>query len=306
MRNRLTAKTLLAESQADGLFPGDIGNMERKKFYRRIDEYNNEASELKEGWDTTDKTDTWSESNKRGPANVGIMKTAAQYRTAKKAITMAEMFLGEKAPEEQIKAQAKEFMALGYRGICASIRRWAATDPECVENDETCKADVCPECGEDPCTCEAETPEVSTENADAPAAEPTEIENTAPAAEPTEIENTAPAEEPTEIENTDAPAENGEAPEMIIDLPEVQEDMPADLGDGTMNDVEADPELQALFSDEDTAEKEAPAEKPVAKCTSKQVKAGIKHLAAQPKLTASTKSSLSELQGCWDGLKVNL
>ena len=285
MRNRLTAKTLLAESQADGLFPGDIGNMERKKFYRNIDEYNNEASNLKEGWDTTDKTDTWSESNKRGPANIGIMKTAAQYRTAKKAIAMAEMFLGEKAPEEQIKAQAKEFMTLGYRGICASIRRWAATDPECGENGKPCKVETCPECGNDTCTCEAENQEVPAENAEAP------------------VE--APAEEPTEIENA-APAENGEAPEMIIDLPEVQEDMPADLGDGTMNDVEADPELQALFSDEGAVEEEAPAEKPVARCASKQVKAGIKHLAAQPKLTASTKDGLSELQGCWDGLKVNL
>lgn len=291
MRNRLTAKTLFAESQSDGLFPGDIGNMERKKFYRSIDEYNNEASELKEGWDTTDKTDTWSESNKRGPANVGIIRTANKYRTAKKALTMAEMFLGDKAPESQLKAQAKEFMGLGYRGICASIRRWAATDPDCAEDGNDCENDkVCPECGNDPCTCEDN--EESTEDT---------LEESTDSVE--ESENAS------EIETTtsEAPAENGEAPEMIIDLPEVQEEIPADLGDGTLNDVEADPELQALFSDEDPEEtKKAPDDQPVAKCSSKTAKAGIKHLAAQPKLTASVKNNIAELQECWTGLNVDL
>ena len=294
MRNRLTAKTLLAESQADGLFPGDVGNEERKKFYHKVDEYDNGASEFKEGWDTPVKYDIKDERDK--DTNIGIMKTANAYRTAKQAITLATMLLGDKAPEKEIRAQAREFMALGYRGICNSIRRWAATEPSC------------PECGNQPCTCKADE-EAPKEEAPAETATAPAETATAPA-EASEVPADAPAETATApAENTpatDAPVENGEAPALEIDIPEAQPDGPTDLGDGSMNDVAADPELQALFSDEEPAEdgeaSDETATAPASQTASK--KAGIKHLGGQPHLAASQKSAIDELASCWSGLTV--
>lgn len=291
-RRRLTARTLLAETRADGLFPGDVGNKERDKHYYDVDHWNNEASEFKDGWDLTDKTDTWSASNERGPANIGIMKTASRYRTAKQAIAMAEMFLGKNASESQIKAQAKEFLPLGYRTICASIRRFATA------NEEEAEEQKAPAAGElKTSAVEApKTEELKASATEAPKAEEPKV----PAAEAPKTEE--PADDVDEL--TDEPVtEGGEAPEMVIDIPEQQDEGITDLGDGQLTDVEADPELEALFNDDGDEEKEEKTEAPAKVEASK--KAGVKKLAGgQPKLASTRTSGVQELQGLWNGLKI--
>ena len=71
MRNRLTSKTLFAENRKDGIFPGDIGNEERSEKYYDVDEFNNEASEFKPGWDLPEKHDIKDE---RDEMNFGVKK----------------------------------------------------------------------------------------------------------------------------------------------------------------------------------------------------------------------------------------
>ena len=123
MRKRLTARNVRAESQADGLFPGDIGNMERSKNYHDPSEYSN--YDWQAGWDVPDPNAP-KINDERDEIGFGIPKTADVYQTAKAAAILAQMYLGDEAPEEAIEDQARDFMKLGHRRILASIRRWKA------------------------------------------------------------------------------------------------------------------------------------------------------------------------------------
>ena len=134
MRKRLTARNVRAESQADGLFPGDIGNMERSKNYHDPSEYSN--YDWQAGWDVPDPNAP-KINDERDEIGFGIPKTADVYQTAKAAAILAQMYLGDEAPEEAIEDQARDFMKLGHRRILASIRRWKATEPASEEETET-------------------------------------------------------------------------------------------------------------------------------------------------------------------------
>ena len=143
MRNRLTkryaSKNVKAESQADGLFPGDVGNMERSKNYHDIDEYhtfeqtvNHELPDMRHEWKDNPRTET----------GHGIPKVAKVYLAAKQATKLAMMFLGEDANDDEVEAQAKDFMRMGSKALTASVNRWVRiAEAEC----EGCEAEECDE-----------------------------------------------------------------------------------------------------------------------------------------------------------------
>ena len=299
MRKRLTAKTLKAETRADGLFPGDVGQPDREeRAYHAVDEYNNEASELKEGWDTTSKEDTWSASNEREEGGWGkrskLASAAMRFRTAKKATVLANMLLGDEAPVEEIKEQAKEFMALGYRGICASIRRYADTMPEEVK---ACGEEgVCPTCGGKAVAEEAPaaTPAVEAETEADPEVKADEENLPEVEAETEEVD--------LEGEVEDTPAEPAEEPAMVIDIPEEGEAIGQEAfnPDAQVGEGVADPALEAMFS----GAEEAPAATPAEEKVTASKKAGIKHLAGQPKLVSASKVSAEDLSNLWESLTV--
>lgn len=321
-RTRLTTRVAAlkqrkAESQKDGLFPGDVGNMERSKNYHDIDEYhtfeqtvNHELPDMRHDW----------KDNPREETGHGIPKMAKVYMAAKKATKLAMIMLGEDADEETITAQARDFMRMGGNALTATINRWA----EMEENKETAEAPVAEETETPAEDAEAAAPAETTaeETAETPAPAPTaDDDKEAPVAcegEPKEggcncaeeAEVTAPAEETAEpaeeapvAEETETPAEDAEADGFAADE---EEDVKVDDGlvpaeiefdEAEEGDVEADPELEDLFTEaEDGDDNEvAPAEdEPVAR------KAGIKRLAAQPKLVrVAAKKGADELAGIW-------
>lgn len=294
MRKRLTAKTLKAESRLDGIFPGDIGNEERDKNYHDVGEYSN--YELQEGWDIPEKNIPKID-DKRDEIGFGIPKTADIFQTAKAATVLAQMYLGDSAPDVIVEDQARDFMKLGHRRIVAAIKRWKATEPApAVEETEE---KTCPECASAPEACKAgevEVPAVE-EKAQAPV---TATEDVAPIAttETTEIESNA--DELTEpIE-----ANEEEAPEMELEIPPAAEEVsgPSFAGSEDLNQAVADPELEALFAGEELEDIPMPAEEsPVAKKASKQ---GVKHLGGQPKIASAESFGVKELEGIWTDLKI--
>ena len=134
MRKRLTARNVRAESQADGLFPGDIGNEERAKNYHDPNEYSN--YELQEGWDIPEKN-AEPIKDERDEVGFGISKTASKFRLAKHASVLAQLCLGDDCPDEVLEDQARDFMKMGDEAIVASIRRWKATEPAPAPAEET-------------------------------------------------------------------------------------------------------------------------------------------------------------------------
>lgn len=287
-RKRLTSKTLFAESRKDGIFPGDVGNEERDEFYYDVKEFNNEASELKPGWDLPEKYDI---EDKRDEMNFGVKKSEVRaFCNARRAIMLAHAILSPKASEAQIEAQSAELMRLRPSTIYALLKFTRAgetivdkaedvaekaekevpeTVAETVDTSTTVKAEETP----------AETVEETTETvAEAPAA----TEETAPAAETTE--------DVTEIEAN-------EEPELTIEVPEAPATSEAEL---TITEVEPDPELQAAFGDEEIeVTEDETTEAPAPAVTAKQ---GVRHL-AQPKLTANAQPNQNELDLVWKDLE---
>lgn len=127
-RIRLTSRARRAESISDGIFPGDIGNPDRKKVYRKMDEYHTFEPSLNH-W-TPDMRDEWKKDKERDSVGLGIPRVAKVAVAAQNAIKLAMMLLGDGATEKQVEAQAKDFMRLGNARLVASIRRWEASDDE--------------------------------------------------------------------------------------------------------------------------------------------------------------------------------
>ena len=75
-----------AESQKDGLFPGDVGNMERSKNYHDIDEYDNFEQTVNH--ELPDMRHEWKD-NPREETGHGIPKMAKVYMAAKKATKLS-------------------------------------------------------------------------------------------------------------------------------------------------------------------------------------------------------------------------
>lgn len=307
MRKRLTARNVRAESRADGIFPGDIGNEEREKNYHDPEEYSN--YDFQEGWDLPVSDNNWEE-DKRDEVGFGIPKTANSFHTARQAAAMAQCFLGDDAPTEEIEKQARVFMKLGYRNIVASLRRWKATEPvpeAAGPETEECENCTLPVPPEQPEACQAG----EDENIVPPAEQP---EACKAGEEPVIPEETP--EQPTACGNAETPDvefnevaagedESGddEAPALQIDVPPACDDNASNMfaTEGELNQAEPDPELVALFSGDSENDDEQ-----VARVASKQTKKqGIKHLAGQPKLASSQESfGVKDLESIWSGIKL--
>lgn len=272
LTQRIASKAVKAESQADGLFPGDVGNQERAKNYHDIDEYhtfeqtvNHELPDMRHDWKDNPRTTT----------GHGIPKMASIFIAAKKATKLAMMLLGENATDSMIEAQAKDFMRMGNKALTASVNRWA----EIVENEQNAEEPAVT--AENASTAETPVAPVAEEKAEEPATPAEEVKEEAPAAcDCAAADDTDVLGEDGEIELDD----NAVAPEVEFDEAEEGE-------------VEADPELEALFEgNEDGEETTAPVETPVA-----SKKAGIKRLAGQPKLVrVASKKDANELSGLWE------
>ena len=323
MRNRLTkryaSKNLKAESQADGLFPGDVGNMERSKNYHDIDEYhtfeqtvNHELPDMRHEWKDNPRTET----------GHGIPKVAKVYLAAKQATKLAMMFLGEDANDDEVEAQAKDFMRMGSKALTASVNRWVriaeaeCEDGEAGECDETKTAEqeeapaevTAEETVETAPAPAEETPAEACENKQAcgdvvpETAEETaetacQVAEEAPAVE-TPAEEAVAEKTPVEAEETDVCAEE-EEDEEDVEVDETETPAEVDFDEADEEEPEADPELTEVFeksADEEGDDNEvAPVEEaPVAK------KSGIKRIAGQPKLVRVAKKAADELEGLWD------
>lgn len=296
MRNRLTkryaSKDVKAESQADGLFPGDVGNMERSKNYHDIDEYstfeqtvNHELPDMRHEW----------KDNPREETGHGIPKMAKVYMAAKQATKLAMMFLGEDADEKEVEAQAKDFMRMGSKALTASVNRWVKIAEAEETEEEACVASE----EETPAVEEEETTEAPVAAEETPAEEAPVAcnETVAPTAEETVETPVETAEETKETEDTDVCADEEET-EEDVEVEETATPTDVDFDEVEEGEVEADPELTEVFEesadDEGDDNEVAPVEEaPVAK------KSGIKRIAGQPKLVRVAKKAADELEGLW-------
>jgi hypothetical protein len=289
------SKERLAESQKDGLFPGDVGNEERKKNYRKIDEYhtfeqtvNHELPDMRHDW----------QDNPRDEVGMGIPKTAKKtlVTATANATKLAYFLLGKKASDEMIEAQARDFLRLGSDRLEAAVERFAETvdlyeDEEeeeiedDFEDDEDFEDDDCEDC-------EDEEVEASCEEAPVMAEEEPVMAEEAPAVveeEPAVEEAPVMAEEEPVVEE-EAPAEMTDedvqvAPESVED--EAEEDVDFDFGEveGMEEDNTPD-ELKAIFDEEEEVTASMPKT------------AKTKSVGSQPKIASALKAD--ELSGLWD------
>ena len=300
-RIRLTARLAMnnkrvAESQEDGLFPGDVGNEERKKNYRKIDEYhtfkqtvNHELPDMRHDW----------QDNPRDEVGMGIPKTAKStiVTATANATKLAYFLLGEKASNDMIEAQARDFLRLGSDRLNAAVERFAETvdlyeDEEDEEDDFEGEDFEDEECDDEEVTAEMEE-EVPAVEEEVTAEEEVEEDPVVAEEIPVMAEEEAPAveEEPVaEISDEDVQV----APESVEAEEEVEEeDVDFDFGETTAEDEDNTPdELRSIF--EETAEEE-------------EVKASIPRTAKiqkignQPKIASALKAD--ELAGLWDNDK---
>lgn len=281
-RVRLTQRT--AESQADGLFPGDIGNMERSKAYRDIDHYH--KFEQTVNHELPDMRHEWKE-DERDENNLPILKVADMYAAAQNAIKLSMMFLGDNASQKMIEAQARDFMKLGNKRLVASLNRWYETEEDFEEVEETEETPVeANEEIEDAVTEETVTEEIE----EAPAvAEETPVETE-------EIEEETFEEADEEIEEVEQEVEAEQ--EMTL------EDETADLNtevdfDTTEEVVDADEQLESIFDDEVAMEDD---ENEVINGKQASRKQGIKKIACQPKLVRVASKKSDDLERLWEKL----
>lgn len=120
IRKRLTARMQVAGD--DTPYPGNV-NQPGKVDPDRA-KYDNYKEEI--GWELQDKRTDW-KANPRDEVGFGIPKVAAVYATAQQAVRLATLFLGDKANDDHIEAQARDFMRLGARRIQAALKRFNDT-----------------------------------------------------------------------------------------------------------------------------------------------------------------------------------
>lgn len=284
MRKRLTSKRLRAERQEDGIFPGDIGNMERKKNYHDVDAWDNEASEFKGGWDLREDYETCDRNfrDRRDPdTNIGVKKAKA-FRKATKAVRLAQMLLGDEADDSEIREQAKDFMGMEYGSICSSIKRFRA-------NGICCEDGVCQPCDEPDAEVDADDEDID--------------ELSEPPVEADEEDCVeADEDELGDVPESPVEADEEEAPDMVLDIPDAPVAGEAEgifNPESELNQSKSDPALEAMFADGEEDELDEPV---VAK--KRGSKRGIKHLAATPKLASKEPSDVRELANVWTGLNV--
>lgn len=280
-RVRLTSRNRKAESQADGLFPGDVGNMERSKNYHKMDDYH--KFEQTVNHELPDMRHEWKE-DKRDENNIPVPKVASLYAAAQNAIKLSMMLLGDKAPQKTIEAQARDFMKLGNKKLVASMNRWLETEEECEECKESCDEKVSEEMTEEPVT-----------------EETVEEQPVAPVAEEETVESEElPTEEQVEEETVESEEETVESEEEEMDIEEETTDLnnEVDFENISEQTVEADEELQAIFDDTEDDENEVIVNKVASK------KKGIKKIACQPKRLVVASKKADELEGLWSKLDV--
>ena len=285
-RVRLTHRNRKAETQADGLFPGDVGNMERTKNYHKIDEYhkfeqtvNHELPDMRHEW----------KDDKRDENNIPVPKVASLYAAAQNAIKLSMMLLGDKAPQKTIQAQARDFMKLGNSKLVASMNRWFETE-EKEEECEDCQVESCDKMSE-----ETETVE------EQPVVEETETVEEQPVAPVAEEEQVVEPEEEAEMTEETEEEQVVESEEEEMEIAEETTDLNTEVDFENIseeNDVEADEELQAIFEDTEDDENEVMTSKVASK------KKGIKKIAGQPKLVKVASKKADELEGLWSKLDV--
>lgn len=290
-------KERVAESQKDGLFPGDVGNEERKKNYREIDEYhtfeqtvNHELPDMRHDW----------QDNPRDEVGMGIPKKAkASIVTATaNATKLAYFLLGEKASDEMIEAQARDFLRLGNDRLSAAVERFAETvdlyededEDEDYEDCEDCEDEECEDCEDEAIEACDETPVVEETPADEVVAE--EIPMMAEEEEAPAVEEEAPAveevaEEPvSEISDEDVQV----APESV-EAEEEMDEVDFDFGETNAEDEEETPDdLRSVFEETEEEVK-----------TTAPVTAKIQSIGSQPKIASALKAD--ELAGLWDSEK---
>jgi hypothetical protein len=252
------SKKIVAESQADGIFPGDIGNEERKKNYRKVDEYhtfeqtvNHELPDMRHDW----------QDNPRDEVGMGIPKKATKtmiVNAATNATKLAYFLLGEKASDQLIEQQARDFMRLGSVRLEAAINRFAETT-DLYDEEEEAPAEV-----------EADEEEVVEEEiveeapAEVEAAEEEIVEEEIVEEAPAEVEaaeEEAAEEEVVEeevITEEDIAPETVEAAEEECEGEECEEDF--DFGETNAADEDEasfPDELDGIFNDEEDDEEEA-------------------------------------------------
>lgn len=280
-RERLTKRLAKQKSRkavdvSDGLFPGDIGNPERAKNYKKIDQYHIFEPSLNH-W-TPDMRHEWKD-NPREETGHGIPKVAKIYMAAKKATKLAMMLLGDNASEKVLERQARDFMRLGDKALTASINRWAEEqefedDVDKVEEIVEAK-DETEETKTDETKVEIETP-----------VEETKVDEVVEAE--AETDETVEAEDTEEVDDEIEVGVDDEAILVDVDFDEPSED-----------EVEADEELESIFEGADEDDENDVVEEEKAPVASK--KAGIKHLAGQPKLCrVAAKKDADELSGLWN------
>ena len=121
-RNRLTTQTRRAEDNKIP-FPGTVGNEDR--LTTPVDKY--DTFEHTVNHELPDKRTEWKQ-NPRDDIGFGIPKVAAMFATAHKSVRLAIMFLGDKADDKMIEAQARDFLRLGSSRIDASLKRFADSE----------------------------------------------------------------------------------------------------------------------------------------------------------------------------------
>ena len=297
-RIRLTARLAMnnsrvAESQEDGLFPGDVGNEERKKNYRKIDEYhtfkqtvNHELPDMRHDW----------QDNPRDEVGMGIPKTAKStiITATANATKLAYFLLGEKASNEMIEAQARDFLRLGSDRLNAAVERFAETadlyDEEEEDDEDYDFEDN--DCEDDEVTAETEEEEVPAVEEVTEEVEKTDdvVAEEMPVMAEDEEEVPAVEEEPAaEISDEDVQV----APESV----EAEEE----FGEGEVEDVDFDFGETAEIEDDSTPDElrsifEETADEEEVKASIPRT-AKVQKIGNQPKLASTLK--VDELAGLW-------
>ena len=319
-RIRLTArlamnKERIAESQEDGLFPGDVGNEERKKNYRKIDEYhtfkqtvNHELPDMRHDW----------QDNPRDEVGMGIPKTAKKtiVTATANATKLAYFLLGKKASDEMIADQARDFLRLGSDRLEAAVARFAETVD--LYEDEDDLDEIEDEDFEDDYEGEGDDEEVTASDCEEVMAEEDEVvaeevaaedEEVAPEAEEV-VEDEVMAEEDEVLAEEEPVSEISDedvqvAPESVeaddeteteVEIEECEgedcEDVDFDFGDNVEADDATPDELKSVFEDTEDDEEAVP---------TAPVTAKIKKIGNQPKIASALKAD--ELAGLWDNDK---
>lgn len=137
-RVRLTKRTAAADKTP---YPGTVNQERNDPEMNQYDNFehtvNHELPDMRTEW----------KNDQRNEIGVGIPTVASIRASANRAVKLAVLLLGEKAPEKMIEAQARDFMALGGKALNASLARFAETeelyaaDEDSAEEPKAKKAD---------------------------------------------------------------------------------------------------------------------------------------------------------------------